>query len=178
MQEKNPGVLESQWIPMDEELWKVENYLAFLEARRNLLADAANLHLAQLYSAHAEVLDTVDGQPEVPVPLGSHPHVSSVDEEGMLEKLQDWMSGRGLAPDELGYELCDFAGDHAKATIALAWPSGLPEGRGRSVALLLNESAETYRTVSQAGFDCHTSVEAFKQNVDAEIVREVPVAAT
>ncbi|MEH1128390.1 hypothetical protein, partial [Micromonospora sp. CPCC 206061] len=38
VQEKHPGALESQWIPMDHELWKVDNYLDFLAARRELLA--------------------------------------------------------------------------------------------------------------------------------------------
>ena len=84
------------------------------------------------------------------------------------------MSRRGLTPGELGYELHDTSLlTRAGATIDLAWPSGLPEGRSRPVALLLNESAEMYRTVSQAGFDCHTSVEAFKQYVDGEIVGDV-----
>ncbi len=175
--EKNPGVLESQWIPMDKELWKVENYPSFLEARRSLLAEAGNVHLGALYPGHGEVLAAVDGQPQVPVPLTSQPQVSSADEEEMLEELQGWMSGRGLASGKLGYELRDTATDQTKATIDLAWPSGLPEGRGRPVALLLNESAETYQTVSQAGFDCHTSVEAFKQYVNAEIVGEVVISA-
>lgn len=170
--EKNPGVLKSQWIPMDEELWKVKNYPAFLEARRDLLANAANLYLTDLYPEHAETADTVEGQPGVPAPPTSRPRVARADEEEMLEKLRDWMSGRGLAPGELGYELRDAANDETKATVDLAWPGGLPEGRGRPVALFLNESAETYRTVSQAGFDCHTSVEAFKRYVDAEIVGE------
>ena len=177
VREKNPGALESQWIPMDEELWKVEKYPAFLKARRNLLAEAADLHLTTLYPEHAVVLDAADGWRRVPVPLTSRPHISSVVEEEVLEELQDWLSGRELAPGESGYELRDTVADQAKATIDLAWPRGLPEGRGRPVALLLNESAETYRTVSQAGFDCHTSVEAFKQYVDAEIVGEVDVAA-
>ncbi len=167
LDQKNPGVLESQWIPMDKELWKVENYLSFLEARRHLLADAANFHLAALYPAHAELLSAVD-----PVPQTSQPQVSVEDEEEMLEELQGWISERGLASGKLGYELRDPATDQIQATIDLAWPNGLPEGQGRPVALLLNESAETYRTVSQAGFDCHTSVEAFKQYVNAEILGE------
>ena len=171
MREKNAGVLESQWIPMDEDLWKVENYPAFLEARRNLLAIAANRHLTELYTAHAEVLDAVDERSElVAVPSAAQLQVAGVDEEEMLEKLQDWMVGRGLAAGEFGYELRDTDDDQATTTVDLAWPSGLPEGRGRPVALLLNEPAETYRTVSQAGFDCYTSVEAFKQYVDAQIV--------
>ncbi len=139
---------------------------------RNLLAAAANLHLTTLYPGHAEVQDAVDGPLQV-VPSASRPHFSGADEEEVLEELQDWMSGRGLPLGEFGYELRGDGTEEAEAIIDLAWPSGLPEGRGRPVALLLNESAETYQTVSQAGFDCHTSVEAFKHYVDGEIVGEV-----
>ena len=54
LREQHPRVLESQWIPMDEKLWKVDNFLAFLEARRTLLARAANRHLSNLYPRHAK----------------------------------------------------------------------------------------------------------------------------
>ena len=43
-----PGAVESHWIPMDRTLWSVENYPAFLTARRELLANAANQFLDQL----------------------------------------------------------------------------------------------------------------------------------
>ena len=169
VEEKNPGVLESQWIPMDEELWKVKNYPAFLEARRDLLADAANRHLTTLHAEHAEAIEPPGPQPSV-VSIAVPPRVSSADEDRILEELQDWISARGLPPGELGYELRDDATQRPKATVDLAWPTGLPEGRGRPVALLVNESAETYRTVNQAGFDCHTTVESFKEYVEDEIV--------
>ena len=176
VEERNPGVLESQWIPMDKELWKVKNYPAFLEARRGLLAAAANRHLTALYAEHGEATEPVHGPGPIPVSLAAPSHMSSADEDRILEELQDWMSVRGLPPGQLGYELRDDATQQAEATIDLAWPIGLPEGRGRPVALLLNESAETYRTVNQAGFDCHTTVESFKQYVDDEIVGEVVTA--
>ncbi|MDE0358272.1 MAG: DUF262 domain-containing protein [Gammaproteobacteria bacterium] len=54
VREQHPGVLESQWIPMDEKLWKVDNFLPFLKARRTLLARAANRHLSSLYPRHAK----------------------------------------------------------------------------------------------------------------------------
>ena len=176
VEERNPGVLRSQWIPPDEELWKVENYLAFLEARRSLLAKAANQHLAALYPEPAELLDPDDRPLRVADQSELRPHISSADEEQVLEELQEWMRGRGLHAGEFGYELRDSATEKVEAIIDLAWPRGLPEDRGRPVALLLNEPAETYRTVSQAGFDCHTSVEAFKRFVDGEIVGEVAAA--
>lgn len=48
VEEKCPGALESQWVPMDCKLWKLENYLDFLAARRKLLAKAANKLLSNL----------------------------------------------------------------------------------------------------------------------------------
>jgi hypothetical protein len=52
---KYPGALESQWIPMDRDLWKIENYRDFLTARRELLAKAANHFLDSLL--HGEVAE-------------------------------------------------------------------------------------------------------------------------
>ncbi len=45
---KNPGVLTSQWIPQDRSLWHPKRYQGFLEARRSLLAEAANSFLGDL----------------------------------------------------------------------------------------------------------------------------------
>ncbi|MXZ99096.1 MAG: DUF262 domain-containing protein [Acidimicrobiaceae bacterium] len=47
-EDKNPGVLASQWIPKDRSLWKPDRYRDFLEARRRLLAQAANDFLSDL----------------------------------------------------------------------------------------------------------------------------------
>ncbi|MCY3547042.1 MAG: DUF262 domain-containing protein [Gemmatimonadetes bacterium] len=176
VRERNPGALESQWIPMDEELWKVKNYPAFLDARRRLLADAANLHLAALYPGHSEMEVAVGRPLRVEEEDASGAPISSAQEEEILEQLQKWLASRRLPLGELGYELRSDPDHGIEAIIDLAWPNGLPEGRGRPVALLLNESAETYRTVSQAGFDCHTNVQAFMQFLDGEIVGEAAVA--
>ena len=45
-----PGALESHWIPMNRDLWRVERYRDFLAARRELLAKAANAILDNLVS--------------------------------------------------------------------------------------------------------------------------------
>ncbi|MEV7968883.1 DUF262 domain-containing protein, partial [Sphaerisporangium sp. NPDC088356] len=47
-EEKHPGVLASQWIPADRDLWRVERYPDFLDARRELLAQAVQSFLAEL----------------------------------------------------------------------------------------------------------------------------------
>lgn len=42
VEEKYPGALVKQFIPMDPELWKVKRYPDFLEARRQLIAQRIN----------------------------------------------------------------------------------------------------------------------------------------
>ena len=50
--QKQPGAIESHWIPTDPTLWEYENYVKFLEARRELLAKAANDLLQSLNPNH------------------------------------------------------------------------------------------------------------------------------
>ena len=172
VREKYPGVLESQWIPMDEELWKVKNYLDFLDARRQLLADAANEYLRHLNPKHAEGEDVTNLPREVVVPVNLHSHIATADEEHELRELQKWIESRRLPKGEFGYELGLFTEEGDSVIIDLAWPKGMTEGRGRPVALLLNESAETYQTVNQAGYDCFINIPSFKNFVDTEIAGE------
>ena len=53
LEEENPGVLESQWIPQDSQLWTVAAYPQFLEQRCKLLAKAANDLMRDLIGEHA-----------------------------------------------------------------------------------------------------------------------------
>ncbi len=172
VKEKHPGVLESQWIPMDERLWKIENYLDFLDARRQLLADATNRYLKNLNPRHAEREDIDGPVSQVVIPVKPHSHVSSADEEHELSELQNWIISKELPRGEFGYELESLSGMGGGTIIDLAWPKGLPEDLGASVAVLLNESAETYQTVSQAGYKCFTDIHSFKRYVNKEIAGE------
>jgi hypothetical protein len=45
IEQRGQQALASQLIPLDADLWRVENYRAFLEARRQMLADAINQHI-------------------------------------------------------------------------------------------------------------------------------------
>ena len=63
-EDKHPGVLASHWIPMDPNLWKIKNYLEFLGARRELLADAANRFLGQLYDGTLSMRSQLEHMPE------------------------------------------------------------------------------------------------------------------
>ncbi len=48
IEERYPGALEKQFIPMDEALWELENYPEFLAARRVLMAKAINEYMESL----------------------------------------------------------------------------------------------------------------------------------
>ena len=48
LEESNPGVLKSQWIPMEPRLWTIDKYPEFLKERSEILAEAANKFLHNL----------------------------------------------------------------------------------------------------------------------------------
>jgi len=50
VEERYPGTLQSQLIPMDRNLWKIENYREFLAARRELISKTLNEYLESLIS--------------------------------------------------------------------------------------------------------------------------------
>lgn len=55
-----PNALKLQCIPEDENLWKVENYEHFLEARRTLLANELNVYLNTISISNEQITNTVD----------------------------------------------------------------------------------------------------------------------
>ena len=171
---KHPGALASQWIPTDPELWKIENYLAFLEARKMLLADETNRRLTELLHGDTRWLESpAPVVSETPVVLGS---ISSEDEEEELKATNVWVRDQGLPEGMLSYDFSDLeTGGKQQAVFDLVWPDGIQEGLSPPVALLLNEMAETIAVANRAGFRCFTSSVDFKQYVEEEILREMRV---
>ena len=172
-----PGALESQWIPMDRELWEIDNYPRFLEARQRLLADAANRLLAELRHgepAPAAPVVTVDAGPVAEPVLGG---VADGDEEAALRDLMEWMGQQGLPDGSFGYELADPDTGEPRAVLDLAWPDGLQLELSEPVAVLLNEGPETLQIANDLGFRHFTSVEAFKRYVETEVLALEGVAA-
>jgi hypothetical protein len=58
VEDRFPGSLQKQCIPMDRELWKLENYHKFLEARRKLLSDELNAFLAGITETTVSEVET------------------------------------------------------------------------------------------------------------------------
>ncbi|MDQ3398182.1 MAG: DUF1524 domain-containing protein, partial [Deinococcota bacterium] len=168
---KNPGVLESHWIPMDPELWKAENYLDFLAARRELLAKAANDFLGSLIRGsipETEVAAPVTER-EQPVVLGS---INDEEEEQLLLDVNIWVVEQGLPEGEMTFELIDDASGEPLALLDLAWPNGLQEGFSQPVALLIDEPREVEELVNRLGYRYFTSPKELQAYVEREILAE------
>jgi hypothetical protein len=173
---KHPGALESSWIPMDHDLWQIERYLDFLEARRELLAKAANEFLDSL---------VVGAVPEKSVgePIMERPRIELTgsfvdgDEEQLIREFDEWVVTQGLPTGESPYALVDDETHDVVAVFDIAWPEGLQEGLSQPVALLIDEPDETIRAANSAGFRYFTDVESFKRYIEREILALETVAA-
>jgi hypothetical protein len=171
-EQKNPGAVATHWIPMDRELWKVENYHDFLAARRELLAEAANKFLEELSSGiYPETEEsTAITKPTAPISVGG---ISSEDEESRLIQYNQWVVDQGLPEGEFLYEILTPENNELVAIIDLAWPSGLQEGLSQPVALLIDEGKDTEEAANKAGYLFFTNFDDFKQYVKMEIKPEV-----
>jgi len=170
IEEMHPGALASQWIPDDQKLWKLENYLKFLEARRALLAEAANRQFLELLHGDAHWLEGQASGSEIsPMVLGG---IADDDEENELMQINDWVQSHGLSKGSLAYEHSNADNGGQRAIFDLAWPNGIQQDLSEPVALLLSESAETIRVANIAGFRCFVSQDDFKRYVQEEILAE------
>src|SRR5690606_16745869 len=166
-EEKHPGILASHWIPMDRYLWRVENYLEFLEARRELLARAANDFLDSLLAGaeteEEEMTSILEREIEA-IPG----RIESEEEEEMLPNCRMWMEQQGLPIGDLEYELVNDETKQQLATLDLAWPEGIQVGRSQPVALLIDEDDSTLQIAQRNGYRCFTDYEQFKAYVRDE----------
>ena len=173
---RHPGALESQWIPMDRELWRVENYPQFLQERQRLLAEAANAMLDALRhetTPAAPAPMPAEAAPP-PAPAAAAPAlpggVDSDDEEAALRELNAWVASRDLPEGQYEYELADPETGDPLAVLDLAWPDGLQLEYSEPVAVMLDEDTATLQLANDRGFRHFTSVEAFRRYAEAEVL--------
>ncbi len=160
---KLPGVLESQWIPTDSQLWQVDRYVDFLNARRALLAAAANGFLDSLLdgrAASAEPLPRLGGALDSDVdPRSSDTDVLLADlaELAVVAPLRDWQ----VDDPETGARL---------AVAEAFWPDGLQPGRGGPVVLELDPDDSDVERMQAIGYRVFTSHKALHDYVAREAV--------
>lgn len=167
----HPGALASQWIPMEPELWKLERFEEFLEARKVLLAAELNNRMQELLHGDDRWLAG---------PAATSPAVAAVaddssseeEDEAQLDELNDWVIAQGLPRGELGHELVDPESGAQRAIFDLAWPNGLQEELSQPVAVLLDDDAATVRAAGEEGFRFFTDPATFRRYVESEVLAE------
>lgn len=179
IQRKQPGALESQWIPADPELWRIEAYPEFLEARRQLLADAANQFLDDLLSVRLPSGREYDLAELSATPSFAPGSIVSEDEERELKDVIFWLAQHQLPSGKISHPVEDPDSGEVLAVLDLAWPEGLQPGLSQPVALLLDEPRETEEAANRAGYRFFTSAEDLKKYVRQDIlaVEEEPAPA-
>ena len=159
---KNPGALESHWIPMNTDLWKLDKYEEFLARRRELLAEAANTLLNSLYEGHMKEssIESYSTKNYLSIPLS---------EEEEIEELTNWVEEKSLPEGIRNYPLLD-TNENEVAIIDIAWPQGIQAGLSEPIAVLLNETQETQAAVSKYGYRYFTTTDDFKAYIEEQIL--------
>jgi hypothetical protein len=155
----NPGAVESHWMPTDSSLFQINNYEAFLEKRRELLAESTNGFLDSLVTdslAQVEIQDYANRTTQT---------ISYQNEDDILLEVCCWMLDKGLSEGEINYQLADENGN-LLTIIDLAWPHGIQSELSEPLALLLNESSENQEIVNRKGYKFFTSPGMFKEYIE------------
>lgn len=148
IESERPGVLASQWIPLDPNLWRVDRYPDFLDARRELLARAANELLDSLRAGEQAVGAEKPRVPrELPVAVET-----SYEEDPELEDLVRLSIDLGIAAPEVNYEITDAESGEILAMADLAWPDGIQPGLTEPVAFLLERDEEMESRLGELGY--------------------------
>ncbi|MGW0085087.1 hypothetical protein [Streptomyces sp. NPDC003393] len=135
--QKVPGALESQWIPADPELWRIDAYRSFLAARRQLLAEASNMFLTKLLKGPSPVGLAAPAHATVLRSTAAPVTAAATDEDvpGLAQLLED-LRQQGFAEPELDSEVTNLAPrgprprGHRVLAPGPAGGSGRPRGPG------------------------------------------------
>ena len=169
VEKAHPGALASQWIPMDPELWRVERFRDFLEARKMLLAAELNQRMEELLHGDTRWLERA-AAPAVASSATVVGGINSEEEEAELEALSGWMESLGLPRGTLAHDFADPQTGEQQAVFDLAWPNGIQEELSQPVVVLLNEEPSTIALASQAGFRCFSDTASFRKYVQDEVL--------
>jgi len=160
---RHPGVLASQWIPTDPDLWRLDRYWDFLAARRELLASAAQSFLTEL-RAGSSAAEPTELRPVVVV---SDDASGAADARTVqVRELVEDVVGRGYAKPELDSGISDPDTGRELAVAEAFWPQGLQPGLGRPVILELDHDTASLPRLEALGYQVFTSVDALREYID------------
>ena len=157
IEEKHPGALASQWIPLDRELWRVERYLDFLAARRALLADAANSFLGQLRAGTSAPAAAALGRAIV-VEAPPDQDARARDIAALIAELTEL----GCAEPAVDCEIPDPADGRVLSVAEACWPEGLQPGQGDPVVLELDPEESDIPRLKELGYEVFTTTDSLR----------------
>jgi len=168
MAEKFPGTLESQWIPMQNDLWDIRNYDEFLSYRKQLLAEAANHLLDNLLSGN--IISSDESNWAQTISSQRPASIADDEEERILLDINDWMENKKLPTGILGYEIADTLMGEEFVMFDLAWPEGVQSELSEPVAVLIDEDKDVLTVAGRNGYRFFTDPNSFKQYINEEIL--------
>lgn len=154
------NALASQWIPMDKELWKIENYRDFLAARRELLAQASNDFLDSLLVGQTEEL----ALPKLPGVVD----LELDDREMEIDRLIEFLADFGVVEPKRNIEIVHPRTNEILAIAEAYWPDGLQPGLGQPVILELDPEEADIDSLTALGIKIFESCHTLKQFVQDE----------
>lgn len=160
VESKHPGALASHWIPMDEALWELGRYPDFLEARRELLAKAANDFLGSLLAGTAAEA----GHTGTPVVV--HSSDTTNDRSVEVDELVEWIVAGGYAKPERDVEVRDPEDGRLLGVAEAYWPLGLQEGLGEPVVLELDPEEADEDGLASLGYAVFTTIGGLREFIE------------
>ena len=159
LEDRNPGVLKSQWIPEDPALWSIDRYPDFLAERRVLLATAANGLLGALQTGLLPTTDTSSTSVHTAA-SARQPDLARFDSEDDpdIAAVMGLADNLGIAAPESHHEICDDDTGEVLAVADIAWPQGVQPGRTQPVALILAPDAQVETHLGERGYRFFTSM--------------------
>jgi hypothetical protein len=167
-----PGALASQWIPVDPALWKIDRYADFLEARKALLAAAANKFLNELLAGNTSATPHAETESGIGITVAETPATG-----GDLQPLLDWINLNGLPSPQADVDIT-MPGSSEVVTVADAfWPNGLQPGRTPPTMLLLSSTPEEEVRLAKGGMRTFTHVESLRGYLEGEVLTSEEAAS-
>lgn len=164
VQSKHPGALESQWIPTDPGLWRVEYYLDFLAARRELLAASAQSFLEGLRNPESPHDDVLLQSLQVADEAIDDPRREQI--RVLIAELES----RGFATPLVDTDIPDPVNGAELAVAEAFWPDGLQHGVGSPVVLELDPDDADLPRLEELGYIVFTSVDALFGFIENESI--------
>jgi hypothetical protein len=152
LEHKNPGVLESQWVPRDPDLWVIDRYGDFLRERRKLMSDATNQFLSALREGRQIAPKLTPGPVESVA-------VTDDGDEPELDRITRIADELGLVEPQVHYEIVDAESGEVLAFADVVWPEGVQPELSDPVAFLLESDREMEERLNELGYRFFTELE-------------------